>query len=421
MNSNKFWPAMGKAFAVVTVTLLVTLVFAPNAGAASKYKVLHAFSGGDGEQPRADLVFDAAGNLYSTTAAGGIGNCWVYGGNGCGTVFKLAPNPDGSWTESVLYRFTGGEDGANPWSTPVFDAAGNLYGTTMYGGTYGYGTVYTLVPNPYGSWTQSVLYSFMGGTDGNQPYTLAFDTAGTLYGTTWYGGTYGYGTVYTLVPNPDGSWTQSVIYSFTGGKDGGYLLRDCGLTFDAAGNLYSAALSGGAYGYGVTFELTPKSGGGWKEKVLHTFVGTPAKVPAYAPIFDAAGNLYGTTSAGGTQDAGTIYKLTPASAGKWTYKVIHIFNVSNGADPLWIKFDTAGNLYGTTYGGGTVGCEGTCGTVYKLTPNPDGSWKETIVHRFKGSDGGQPEGLVLDSAGNLYGLTAYYGAYGAGVVFEITP
>jgi len=367
MNSNKFWPAMGKAFAVVTVTLLVTLVFAPNAGAASKYKVLHAFSGGDGEQPRADLVFDAAGNLYSTTAAGGIGSCWVYGGNGCGTVFKLAPNPDGSWTESVLYRFTGGEDGANPWSTPVFDAAGNLYGTTMYGGTYGYGTVYT------------------------------------------------------LVPNPDGSWTQSVIYSFTGGKDGGYLLRDCGLTFDAASNLYSAALSGGAYGYGVTFELTPKSGGGWKEKVLHTFVGTPAKVPAYAPIFDAAGNLYGTTSAGGTQDAGTIYKLTPASAGKWTYKVIHIFNVSNGADPLWIKFDTAGNLYGTTYGGGTVGCEGTCGTVYKLTPNPDGSWKETIVHRFKGSDGGQPEGLVLDSAGNLYGLTAYYGAYGAGVVFEITP
>jgi uncharacterized repeat protein (TIGR03803 family) len=409
MNSKGIWATASKDFAVATVTLIVTLILAPGAGAASKYRVLHAFTGSDGQEPRASLVLDQAGSLYGTTAWGGA--------YGLGTVFKMTPNADGSWTETVLYSFTGG-DGYEPWSTPVFDPAGNLYGTTMYGGASGNGTVYQLTPNPDGSWTQSVLYSFTGGADGNQPYTLAFDTAGTLYGTTWYGGTYGYGTVYTLTPNPDGSWAQSVIYSFTGGKDGGYLLRDCGLTFDAAGNLYSAAMNGGASGYGVTFELTPKSRSGWKERVLHAFWGHPAKVPQFAPILDAAGNLYGTTSAGGTQDAGTIYKLTPASGGKWTYKVIHTFNGRNGHDPLWIKFDKAGNLYGTTYWDDAGGY----GVVFKLTPNPDGSWKETIVHRFKGgSNGGQPEGLVLDAAGNIYGLTAYYGAHGAGVVFEITP
>ena len=407
MNSNQFWAAAGRRLTVVTATLILVLMFAPGAWAA-KFKVLHHFTGGDGQEPRAALILDQAGNLYGTTAWGGA--------SGLGTVFKVTPNPDGSWAEAVLYSFTGSE-GYEPWSTPVFDTAGALYGTTMYGGAYDYGTIYKLTPNPDGSWAQSVLYSFTGGADGNQPYTLAFDKTGTLYGTTWYGGTYGYGTVYTLTPNPDGSWTQSVIHSFTGGKDGAYLLRDCGLTFDSAGNFYSAAMNGGAYGYGVTFELTPKSGGGWKEKVLHAFKGHPATTPQFAPIFDGAGNLYGTTSAGGPQDAGTIYKLTPTSDGKWIYKVIHVFNGRNGHDPLWIKFDKAGNIYGTTYWDDADGY----GVVFKLAPNPDGSWKETILHRFKGSDGGQTEGLVLDAAGNLYGLTAYFGANGAGVIFEITP
>ena len=407
MKRDSFWAAAGKVVAVVTATLIFLLVLVSAAG-ASQFKVLHAFTGSDGQEPRAALLLDSAGNLYGTTAWGGA--------YGLGTVFTVTPNSDGSWTETVLYSFTGG-DGYEPWSTPVFDAAGSLYGTTMYGGAYGYGTVYKLAHNPDDTWTHSVVYSFTGGADGNQPYTLAFDAAGILYGTTWYGGAYGYGTIYTLMPKPDGSWTQSVIHSFTGGSGGGYLLRDCGLTFDAAGNLYSAAMNGGAYGYGVTFELTPKSAGGWKERVLHAFKGLPGKVPQFAPIFDAAGSLYGTTSGGGPQDAGTIYELTPTSDGKWIYKVIRVFNGRNGHDPLWIKFDKAGNLYGTTYWDDADGY----GVVFKLTPNPDGSWKETILHRFEGSDGGQTEGLVLDAAGNIYGLTAYYGAYGAGVIFEITP
>ena len=416
MNRNKFWAAVSKALVATTVTVIVTLMLVPGARGQSKYKVLYSFSyGSDGGEPRAGLILDQAGSLYGTTFWGGA--------YGPGTVFKLTHNSDGSWTETVLYSFTGGADGYNPWSTLVFDKAGNLYGTTMYGGVYRDGNVFELTPNPDGSWTESVLHSFAG-QDGSQPYALTFDEAGTLYGTAGAGGAYGYGDIYKLTPNPDGTWKQRVIHSFTGGKDGAYPFRDGGLTFDAAGNLYTTTPYGGAYGYGVALELMPTVSEHWKEKVLHAFRAHPGEWPTCRLTFDTAGNLYGTTSnaggdGGGGNPAGVVFKLTPGSAGKWIYNILYSFKGTDGYDPaLGVILDAAGNLYGSTYGGGAYNR----GTIFKLVPRAGKRWKEAILHTFTGgSDGGNPEGFVFDTAGNFYGVAAYSGANGGGVVFEITP
>ena len=230
MKTNKFWTVVSKALAVIAVTLVVALILAPGASAANKYKVLHKFDGTDGAAAEDALVFDASGNLYGTTRGGGS--------IGYGTVFELTPNSGGGWTESVLYSFTGGSDGAAPCDRVIFDASGNLYGTILGGGDYGYGGVYELTPNSGGGWTESVLYSFTGGSDGAYIVGgLIFDTTGNLYGTAMGGGAYGHGAVFKLTPGSDGTWTESVLHSFKGGKGGGY--PDHGhLIFDAAGNLY---------------------------------------------------------------------------------------------------------------------------------------------------------------------------------------
>jgi uncharacterized repeat protein (TIGR03803 family) len=191
MKSNQFWAAVSKALAVMTVTLIMALMLAPGAWAASTYKILHAFkrySGGQGPSGPGNLISDAAGNLYGTTGLGGSSSCY---GGGCGVVFKLAPNPDGTWTEHVLHRFTGGGDGIGPNAGMIFDAAGNLYGTTVYGGPTGSnnGVVFKLAPNPDGTWTEHVLHRFTGGTDGANPLAgVILDAAGNLYGTTISGG-----------------------------------------------------------------------------------------------------------------------------------------------------------------------------------------------------------------------------------------
>jgi uncharacterized repeat protein (TIGR03803 family) len=230
-------------------------------------------------------------------------------------VFKLAPNPDGTWTESVLYSFTGGADGGSPWAALVFDAAGNLYGTTWVGGADGKGAVFKLTPNPDGTWTESVLYSFTGGADGAYPAAgVIFDAAGNLYGTTGGGGADDNGAVFKLTPDPDGSWTESVLHSFTGGADGGGPVT--ALIFDAAGNLYGTTAGGGSrllnicrgLGCGVVFELTPTSTG-WSETVLNEFLGKAAD-PEAPVIFDPKGNLYGTTWSG-TGNYGVVFEITP--------------------------------------------------------------------------------------------------------------
>jgi uncharacterized repeat protein (TIGR03803 family) len=351
---------MGKTLAVLAMALMLPT----GAGAASKYNVLHRFTSKDGVVTNTS-VFDAAGNLYGTTLK---------------VVYKLAPNSHGSWTESVLYRFCSLKncaDGDAP-TTLIFDAAGNLYGTTQLGGGFGDGTVFKLTPNSDGSWTESVLYSFTGGADGRQPLYggVIFDATGNLYGTASGGGDLACnapsvcGVVYKLTPNSHGSWTESVLYSFTGGADGAYPAS--GLVFDSAGSLYGTTPSGGNLsdcinGCGVVFKLTPNSDGSWTESVLHSFANHPAANPYTGLVFDATGNLYGTTLYGGPVNGGVVFKMAAKSDGSWAYGLLHVFLGKPAKNPDGgLVLDKVGNLYGPTLGCGSgYKCQG---VVFEITP-----------------------------------------------------
>ncbi len=220
---------------------------------------------------------------------------------------NLTPS-NGSWTESVIHAFTGTSDGANPYSSVIFDTAGNLYGTTFAGGAHGYGTVFQLTPSGAG-WTENTLYSYQGSADGGAPFGgVVLDNAGNLYGATASGGSGSGGTVYKMTPS-NGSWTYNLLYSFIGSA---YLPGAYGsLTMDAAGNLYGTTAKDGAYGAGSVFKLTP-SNGGWTETDLYDFPGgTAGAVPYGSVLIDASGNLYGTASAGGANGYGVIWEITP--------------------------------------------------------------------------------------------------------------
>ena len=418
MNYKQFF---GAALAALMIVIVIFML-APGAWAQSKYKTLHKFGGlyqNDGGNPGAGLIFDQVGNLYGTTEDGGGGNS--------GTVFELTPNADGSWTESLLYS-----SGGNPQASLIFDQVGNLYSTEFSGGDQFDGAVFEMTPNGDGSWTESTLYSFCQlrrCKDGEYPWSaLVFDQRGNLYGTTQFGGKYGFGVVFELIPNPDGTWAEKVLYSF---NDKGGAAPAAGLIFDAKGNLYGTAAGGGAHGDGVAFMLTPNPDGSWKHKVLHHFTaGEDGGGPVAGLIFDTAGNLYGTTSGGGVHGAGVIFELTPNPNGSWKEKVLHQFTgAKDGSSPqAGVILDQAGNLYGTTTYGGAADCD--CGLAFKLSPNPGGGWNETVLHRFSNVVvGGYPvAGLIFDAAGNLYGTTCGYGDDGVcawlgsyGSVFEITP
>jgi uncharacterized repeat protein (TIGR03803 family) len=266
--------------------------------------------GGIGDRPEAPLLFDAAGNLYGTTHAGGR--------SGQGTVFELSPAPGGTWTSTVLHTFTGhGTDGTSPVNSLVFDGSGNLYGTTSSGGAHDYGTIYELTPVGDGNWNEKLLHSFqLNNGDGLIPSGgLVADNSGNLYGVTRSGGAYGNGftspggTAFELSQAADGSWTETLLHSFGNGSDGSY---PSGLNFGADGSLYGETSSGGVYGGGTVFRLTPAVGGTWAETILHNFGhGTDGTSPRGGLVFDPAGNLYGVTGAGGKYQYGTVFEITP--------------------------------------------------------------------------------------------------------------
>jgi uncharacterized repeat protein (TIGR03803 family) len=262
----------GTGLIVMAGVLIMVLVFAPGAWGASRYRTLYKFSGGsDGDQV-ASLIFDAIGNLYGATPVGGA--------YGSGTVFKLAPNGDRRWTETVLWSFScDGGGGCFPLGGLTIDPSGNLYGTTNNGGVFcNCGTVFKLSSNPNGSWTEIVVHSFNdNGKDGYDPRSsMIFDKMGNLYGTTTGGGVHDIGTVFELTPNGDGSWKERVLHSFDG-KDGDAPLA--GLTFDIAGNLYGTTFFGGADDNGTVFRLSPNGRGSWAESVLHSFNGGDGNKP----------------------------------------------------------------------------------------------------------------------------------------------
>lgn len=365
----------------------------PNQSGGWTTTVLHTFNVNEGYFPlRSGLVLDSAGNLYGTTGLGGQAHA--------GTVFELSPMSNGQWRQIVLHSFSGG-DGDFPEGKLVFDAAGNLYGATRSGGNLaaclgnGCGVVYELSPSSGGGWKQTVLYSFNGDSDGGNPIAgLIFDAAGNLYGTT------------------------------------------------ASGGKVDVGFCGAANGCGTVFKLTPSSSGSWTETVIYAFSGVDGYSPAGELIADATGNLYGPTQLGGNlagclgSGCGVIYELSPSGAERWTEKVLFSFppgpsgeGGNAGSDPpAALAFDTVGNLYGTAASAGSS----KYGVAFKLSPNPSGEWTQTVLHAFSdGKDGGAPvTGLTLDSEGDVFGTTANGGVIGGcsggggrgcGVVFEIMP
>ena len=341
-------------------------------------------------------------------------------------------------TEQILYNF---QDSTTPFNGPaaglIFDAIGNLYGTTSGAGTNRAGTVFELTSKAGGGWTENTLYTFgSSSTDGVGPKaSLVFDAVGNLYGTTSGGGMSGYGTVFELKPKVGGGWTEKVLHSF-GNYDGS---PNSGLIFDAAGNLYGTTSYNG-YGYGEVFELTRQADGTWTFKVLHIFNydGTDGISANGTLVLDPQGNLYGTTVQGGNLDCGagcgTVFELSPGASGAWTESILHDFQ-QDGADGILpvagLVLDSAGNLYGTTIDGGTGLCSSGgypgCGTVFELMHNSSG-WTEKIMFNFTGANGYQPTGLTMDAAGNLYatteqggsGICTSIGLVGCGTVFKLT-
>ena len=329
------------------------------------FSPLYSFTGrADGSAPIARVVFGRDGTIYGTTEFGGR-NCGV----GCGTVFRLRPPATicrtvlCPWTETVLYQFSGFSDGANPgYGDLTFDQAGNIYGTTFFGGVNAQGVVYELAPSG-GGWTESAIHTFSGSSDGENPYSsVVFDQAGNLYGTTFSGGAHGYGTVFQLTRSGSG-WAENTLYAFQNSTDGGSPFG--GVVFDNAGNLYAATSSGGSGSGGTVYELMP-SGGSWTFGVVYSFTGSAYLPGPYASLtMDAAGNLYGTTTKDGAHGAGSVFKLRP-SGGGWTETDLYDFTGgSQGAVPYGSVFiDANGNLYGTASQGGTHGY----GVIWEITP-----------------------------------------------------
>jgi len=413
------------------IWLSVGLLIALPAGAAeaADFKAYYQFQGGAAGAQPSNVVADSAGNLYATLFSGGAYNA--------GAIVKLTES-DGAWTSTVIHSFCARPlcpDGWAPDRELVIDANGNLYGVTLWGGNqtcqYGCGLVYQMVP-VNGTWKYRALYRFTGGGDGCYPQArLELAVNGTLFGTTPACGISNNGTVFELRPSPAVGRIFAVLHAFTNAGDDGSTPY-AGVILDKAGNLYGTTGNGGVYHDGTVFELSP-SGNGWRARTLYSFSNdrVDGENPYSAVSMDTAGNLYGATYGGGNFNGpicgggcGIIYKLTPSGV-TWNETILHTF--SGGADGAFpggkLVFDEAGNLYGTATEGGNKNCDGGygCGTVFKLT-QANGVWSESTLHYFTGQDDGwAPRELFFDQKGRLNGNAGSGGLYNSGVLFSLEP
>lgn len=395
-------------FGLSPIVAIVLMASAP-ASASPSEKVLYAFRGAPGGCPVGKLVFDDSGNLFGSTS-------------GCGetdaTVFEMSPNGDGTWSLVTLF-----DELAS--SNLTFGSDGNLYGTST-GGQDDPGRIIELVRGGDGQWTESVLYSFDGyNGDGSRPTAgVVFDRMGNMYGTTQAGGANGLGAVFELTPSGSGTWTESLLRSFSG-IDGSTPLG--GVIVDSAGQLYGTTSEGGRENLGVVFELQPAADG-WTEIVLHSFgnnSGTDGAYPMAGLTVDSVGSFYGTTSEGGLR-YGTVFSLSQ-TGGSWVETVLHRFNPLSG-DGMYpnssLTIDSAGRLYGVV----TLGGEYNYGIAYRLVRNKDGQWVESGRYAFEGGvDAGYPVGsLTFGPKGGIFGASTSgglpgCGGYpdGCGTIFEI--
>ena len=417
---SKFSSSLRVQLAGIMAVVAVSILARTTPAEAQQEIVLHSFDpkidpkGAWG--PTSGLVRESSGNLYGTTEFGGPYNCHFFGG--CGTVYEAVPQEDGIWGEKVLHSFGSGTDGFIPNGPPLLDAAGNLYGTTQLGGVEcACGTVFELVPQANGKWTEKIIYN----SDENSASPgrgLVFDSEGNLYGTVVNSG--GQVVLFELSPQAGGAWTYQALYTFSYTEaPNGFMI------FDSTGNLYGETSLGGTNGTGGVYELSPQTGGGWIFQVLYSFgpqvYGGDGDDPTGSLVIDGRGNLYGTTYQGGPLNYGIVFELSPNSGGQWTEKILHGFKGMDGEGPeAGLAIDASNNLYGTTVLGGIYDW----GTAFELTPTTDGEWNFTVLHNFGDSrqDAEEPwAALILDPAGNVYGTTYLGGAAGRGTVFEITP
>jgi len=445
MNRKRVSLIVNRSIGVATMLVMFAL-----AASAQTERVIFHFNGTTTSGgPQGNLVADSAGNFYGTT--------WAGGSNNLGIVYEISPPvpPASAWTQTILYNFNG-PDGAQSTAGLAIDTAGNLYGTTVYGGNgpctvlavvIGCGVVFELSPPAIagGSWTENVLYNFQYGSDSGAPRAaLIFDHAGNLYGTasgSGFDSTFNDpGSVFELSPpaSPGSAWTETTLFSFPALVQG--LWPFAQLTFDASGNLYSTTYSGGnrscpygGQGCGVVFRLAPPSlpGGEWTETVLHSFAGGngDGANPAGAVAINSSGTVFGATSKGGSSaSAGTVFALRPPaiSGGAWMYETIHVFGSSgDGADSRAdVTLGAGRTIYGTTTAGGSLGN----GIVFELAPpaSPGSPWIETILHNFLYSstshtDGAVPEGGTMVHDGALFGTTGQGGPNNAGTVYRVAP
>lgn len=459
MNRKTLRSAGMPVFAVLSCILSLPLL-----SFSQSETILHRFRGGpgDGFFPNAQLIADKAGNLYGTTSQGGA--------NELGAVFRLQPLTNGTWKEMVLHSFSGGSLGiAINEENLAIDAKGDIYGTTVFYGAHGSGSVFKLSRTSTGSWNYTVLHDFyfdgITNFDGDYPLAgLIVDRQGNLYGTTLLGGTglcvqgnadtappkgqgyTGCGTVFELSPQEDGSWRETILYNFEGSTDGGWPAAN--LTLDRSGNLYGTAAGGGTNyslcpgvyvsGCGLVFELQ-KAGTSWNESVLYTFSGdVDGGVPYGSVIIDRAGSLYGSTG-GWQQLGGSVYELSPSSAGSWTETtLVSWVDETAGFGAVGnLQLDDVGNLFGTTQFGSepapaqapaTLRGDGAIpkpfgpGTIFELSPNSDGTWSTTWLHTFgSGTDGVGPAAGLIRVGGVYYGTTYSDNGAGYGTVFKLVP